>query len=109
MIVRRVLRSLAAAAFAVTTFGCANIWGANPADGACGYRPSGLVESDLVGTWALGSTPVLTLNADGTFVHLDAPRTPDAPQTGTPGVPSGSARASAGPAGTRRVRCPGRT
>ncbi|GIJ51932.1 hypothetical protein Val02_88180 [Virgisporangium aliadipatigenens] len=69
MIARRVLRTLAATAVVVATFGCANIWGANPADGACGYRPEGLVDSDVVGTWQSPAGTRLLLNADGTFIY----------------------------------------
>lgn len=69
MITRRVLRTLAATAVVVATFGCANIWGANPADGACGYRPEGLVDSDVVGTWQETAGGRLTLSADGTFSY----------------------------------------
>jgi hypothetical protein len=91
MLIRRVLRTLAAAAIATTAFGCANIFGANPADGACGYRPEGLVDSDVVGTWQGPTSTRLTLNADGTFAYASQSDVPE-----TPGASSGSARASAG-------------
>jgi hypothetical protein len=91
---RRVLRTLAAAAVAVAAFGCGggNIFGANPADGGCGFRPEGLVAGDVVGTWQDPDGFRLTLNADGTFTSPNA--LSSSPPSGTTGTSGGPARAS---------------
>lgn len=66
---------LAAALVAIAVMGCAggNIFGANPAEGGCGFRPDGLVAGDVIGTWrSTESGATVTLRADGTF-ELTAP------------------------------------
>jgi hypothetical protein len=62
----------AAVIVAVVTAGSAvvgcvggNVFGANPGDGGCGFRPDGLVVEDITGTWE-GDGLKITLKLDGT-------------------------------------------
>jgi len=97
---RRVRMTVVVAAVVggVLAAGCmgGNIFGANPGDGGCGFRPDGLIVDDITGVWE-GDGHRFTLRLDGTVTGpatLVAP-SPDPSAAGRPPRPvPGSARAS---------------
>jgi hypothetical protein len=88
----------AAVAAAVTGVGCVggNMFGANPADGGCGFAPDGLVADDLTGTWE-GRWATFTLAPGGVATGLEEfpPASPSPSVSGSRSArPSASNRAA---------------
>jgi hypothetical protein len=65
---RRAAAVAAAIIAGLAVLGCmgGNIFGANPGDGGCGFRPDGLIVDDITGVWE-GDGRTFTLKLDGTI------------------------------------------
>ncbi len=101
---RRAAVIAAAVGAALTGVGCmgGNMFGANPADGGCGFAPDGLVADDLTGTWE-GRWATFTLAPGGVATGIEEflPASPSPSVSGgrsgrsaRPGRPSASASAA---------------
>ena len=105
-VLRRAAVIIAAVTAGSAVVGCmgGNIFGANPGDGGCGFRPEGLIVDDITGVWE-GEGVKLTLKLDG-IVTGQARLLPPSPGT----QPSESAKRptkSASPATPATVEATG--
>lgn len=92
---RRAAVILAAITAGLAVLGCmgGNIFGANPGDGGCGFRPDGLIVDDITGIWE-GDGHRFTLKLDGTITGKGRQLPPEP-------SPSSSGSASRPPVATR--------
>lgn len=98
-VLRRAAVIIAAVTAGSAVVGCVggNVFGANPGDGGCGFRPEGLIVDDITGVWE-GEGVKITLKLDGT-VTGPARLLPPSPgaQASTSGRPTKSPTRSASP------------